>query len=351
MALSVAHVKNNTIADWSGTVTVGNSTGGTTTMAASDMVRPSDWNSGHNITWPKVSFFEPYPPVSSSLSDPGVGTWYFSPFQLDAPIGSGQIYILNADAAGFLHGTTFSATTTGSVSRYQTLDFQLAIYSQGTGTATSVLNSYWSKRISGLATWSKGVSAITTTGSITVTNALTLSFPAQWDVSGGVTYSSTAQSGTRSTTASTAPSSFADSLITGAVAYLSGSRLLVFPFDTTLDAGNYWMAHMYTSTSSSTGTAYSQGTMFGSQSLVHNLHVVDRAFKRLGKSVSDATSMVFQFQGSLATTTSTPTSLWELLTSATWRRTIACTGTTRIPVTDEAAAFNTGNANGRNPQW
>src|SRR5262245_11308325 len=50
-ALTVGHVKNNTIPDWSGQVTVGNSTGGTTTMQASDMVRPSDWNSDHNWTF------------------------------------------------------------------------------------------------------------------------------------------------------------------------------------------------------------------------------------------------------------------------------------------------------------
>ena len=46
--MAVSHVKSNTIADWTGTVTVGNSTGGTQTVAATDMVRPSDWNSGHN---------------------------------------------------------------------------------------------------------------------------------------------------------------------------------------------------------------------------------------------------------------------------------------------------------------
>jgi hypothetical protein len=46
--MSVVHVKSNTVADWTGTVTVGNSTGGTGTIAATDLVRPADWNSGHN---------------------------------------------------------------------------------------------------------------------------------------------------------------------------------------------------------------------------------------------------------------------------------------------------------------
>jgi hypothetical protein len=46
--MAVSHVKSNTIADWAGTVTVGNSTGGTQTVNATDLVRPGDWNSAHN---------------------------------------------------------------------------------------------------------------------------------------------------------------------------------------------------------------------------------------------------------------------------------------------------------------
>lgn len=46
--MAVSHVKSNTIADWTGTVTIGNSTGGTQTINATDLVRPGDWNSAHN---------------------------------------------------------------------------------------------------------------------------------------------------------------------------------------------------------------------------------------------------------------------------------------------------------------
>lgn len=45
--MALYHSKTNTIADWTGTVTVGNSTGGTQTAAASNLVLPSDWNSVH----------------------------------------------------------------------------------------------------------------------------------------------------------------------------------------------------------------------------------------------------------------------------------------------------------------
>lgn len=45
--MSVTHVKSVTIGDFTGTVTVYGSTGGTETIAATNLVRPSDWNSGH----------------------------------------------------------------------------------------------------------------------------------------------------------------------------------------------------------------------------------------------------------------------------------------------------------------
>lgn len=47
--MSVIHVKSNTIGDFTGTVTVLNSQGSTQTAAATDLVRPGDWNSAHNF--------------------------------------------------------------------------------------------------------------------------------------------------------------------------------------------------------------------------------------------------------------------------------------------------------------
>src|SRR5215475_14248811 len=46
--MAVSHVKSNTVADWTGTVTVFNSQGSTTSVAATNIVRPSDWDSAHN---------------------------------------------------------------------------------------------------------------------------------------------------------------------------------------------------------------------------------------------------------------------------------------------------------------
>ena len=49
--MSIIHIKSNTIPDFTGTVTVFNSLGNTVTANATDLVRPSDWNSNHNIVF------------------------------------------------------------------------------------------------------------------------------------------------------------------------------------------------------------------------------------------------------------------------------------------------------------
>ena len=46
---ALSHVKTSPVGDFTGTVTYFNSQGSTTTGAATDLVRPSDWNSVHNF--------------------------------------------------------------------------------------------------------------------------------------------------------------------------------------------------------------------------------------------------------------------------------------------------------------
>lgn len=46
---AISHSKSNTLGDFTGTVTVFNSQGSTATAAATDLVRPGDWNSAHNV--------------------------------------------------------------------------------------------------------------------------------------------------------------------------------------------------------------------------------------------------------------------------------------------------------------
>jgi hypothetical protein len=314
MGLTVSHAKSNTIGDFTGTVTVFNSAGTTATALATDLVRPSDWNSAHNITLSvngtdifSVGFYEPFDffAANSTISSLVAGSWNIGPNAVPFAMGSGQINLLMQDGAGFLNGAVYSATSSGSVSRYQTQNMQIALYKLGSGASTTRIESFFTKEISYLATWVRQVSG-STTSNLTVTNALTLSFPSQWDASGGVTYGTTAQSGSTSVGASTGASTLANNLITGAVQYYSGSKFVPFPFNTSIGAGKYWLGLMVNSSTSSTGTNYSTGTMMSTVSVAGMLEFANAAYKRLGQSASNSTSLVTMFDGNYASTSSSP---------------------------------------------
>jgi hypothetical protein len=344
MPVTVTHAKSNTMADWAGVVTVGNSTGGSATAQGSDLVRPVDWNSAHQITFSLTAseaasvfnfgtgltsstaaggisvgmdsgaFFEPFPlpNTNSTLSAPGIGTWYLDgPYKIPLGFGKGQLNVLVSNAAGFLHGAAFSAASTASVSRFQTFFNQLALYKQGTGASTSRLETVWTGQMSILVSQELRLTTANTSSG-TISNAITLSFPAQWDSIGGLTYSTTAQSGTTAVSTSTMASTRADNLITGAVAYVTGARMDIIGFSTTIPPAEYWLGHMFTSTSSTAGTAGgigTAGTLFSTHSRLGLLENAMGAYRVLGKSVSNSTTNVPPFHGYLASTTSNATSI------------------------------------------
>jgi hypothetical protein len=314
MPLTITHAKSNTIADYTGTVTAYNSSGGTATVAATDLVRPVDWNSAHQYTLSvagselyAMSQYEPFPQpnTNSTLSAPGIGTWYLDPFRIEGKLSNGIIYmpvIGGVSTNAFQDGAVWSAASTGSNTRYFTFLNNLAIYKRGAGASSTRLESVWSDRASWLVTWERRVTS-GATNAFTISNYLTVSVPLNMNSTGGLTWSSNSASGTVGVAASTGASTLASSLITGPMRFLTGSRMEMIPFATTLGAGDYVLGHMFSSSTSVTGTNYTAGTVITTQSRLGLLENAMGAFKRIGNSTTNATSCPQLFHGYLATTT------------------------------------------------
>jgi hypothetical protein len=85
----------------------------------------------------------------------------------------------------------------------------------------------------------------------------------------------------------------------------------IIGLSTTLRPGIYWLAHMFTSTSSSTGTSggVPGGVGFSTHSRLGLLENAIGAYKRLGSSASNSSTNGLPFHGYLATTTSNATSI------------------------------------------
>ena len=123
-------------------------------------------------------------------------------------------------------------------------------------------------------------------------------------------YTTVGGSITASTAASTMVSS-ATALTSGAFsscqAYLSGSHMMPFIFNTTLDAGDYVLAQMISTSSSSTGTganmsAYAGGTYISNHSLVYVSALAPAAYKQIGLSTTNSSTNYNPYLGVYSTT-------------------------------------------------
>lgn len=342
MPVTVTHAKSNVIADWTGTVTVGNSSGGTVTMEATNLVRPQDWNSAHQITFSltaseAASVFNFGTGLTSTTAAGGIsvgmggatymepdyllntnstmvafpaGTWYIEPLNIPDGLAQGRFAILMTyNSSIFLHGVVGSAASTGQATKTATFYNRFAIYSQGTGANSTRIESYWTGDHNWSATQSITFSS-TATNDVRVTNALTIGYISQINSLGATTSTTQTASGSNLVAASTMASTNPNSLITAAQNWITGSNQVFVPFNTTLAPGNYYLAHMHTITSgggTTGGGNYLAGTCFNSApGYMCVLDPVLTAFRQVGYSVTTAnsTTLAVPWKGHLATTTS-----------------------------------------------
>lgn len=336
----ITHAKSDTIADWSGVVTVANSTGGTTTDQASNLIRPSDWNSAHNVAMTLSlsdlggffnanngltvqssgtgvtvgealeDYFEPFPlpNTNSTLAAQGMGTWYLDPFMCVEGMKQGRLnFFYSQHSTMFKFGVVVQTNTasSGSASRTAQFSHMMCIYSQGTGANTTRLESYWTGANVISATWSQTFTCPSNTA-VSLANYLTVGMPFNIDTAGNVTSTTYGASGQTSVGATSMASTLPDSSITGAQNYISGSVMGMVPFNTTLAPGNYWMAHAYTTASGGLATAQqnlSGGTCFTTG--VAYLGLLENqlsAYKMLGKATSaNSSTQALPFHGFMST--------------------------------------------------
>lgn len=344
MPISHAKTINTTIIpDWSGTVTVANSTGGTTTANASDMARPVDWNSNHvvSLTGSEVAplfsfgtglssttnaagvtvgfaapeFFNPFqmPNTNSTLSTQAVGSWYIDDVFCPNGLLPGRLnFFRTQNSAIFLNGVSISYNQTASVSKVASFRNCAAIYRRGDGNNSTRLESVWTGEAAISATytaqWSSTAANSTNQG---ITAGLTVGFITQINTAGAYTTSQYTITGTTNQSSSSMSATIMDAALSSASsnkAFFTGSIMDMIPFNTTLPPDNYWFAHMFTTAHASTSAGKDMtGTMFFTSSVaqLHLLENVLTGFKQVGRStVGNSSSCPVPFHGVVKTTSS-----------------------------------------------
>lgn len=249
--MAISHVKSVTVVDFTGTVTVYNSAGATTTAAATDLVRPADWNSVHNqfytlsgntsngstasgtnvvfgasgaltlvgstgsliFSAPLASTLDMVPYFGAATNSVALGN------ATSAPISIWPVTLPQAMSAGVID-LMFSASfsTLGNSSGQQTMGLRAGLFTRGAGANSTLL--------SALTTWSVQYQVTGNNSSYTISQPVSTGY-------GGYTLSTTASAASDISSAYT------------------GLKKIGLPVNSYLAPGQYWFAMMGTNSTSS----------------------------------------------------------------------------------------------------
>lgn len=285
--MGVIHVKSNTVADMTGTVTVGNSAGATTTIAATDLVRPSDWNSNHsqvitltgntslnstaggtNLHWQGMNGITLVGSTGTLAISGPVGTFHstiVAPFDNKVPsqgssfsVGQNSLYIMPCPLESYISAdhvrvpvfVTNSSSAAASVQKG--LTFEFGIYSKHPASSTK-LTLHYSTSYTIAASHNSNVSwmlsLITAIGNSTSYNTVSAS-------SAGLNLSNS----------------------------LHGNRELIMPISSVLSAGEWWWAIRASSSSAGAG---------GSVLQISNFGVGYSTYNRIGQNTNSSNSAMY----------------------------------------------------------
>lgn len=224
--MAISHIKSNTIADFTGTVTVFNSQGSTTTANATDLVRPNDWNSAHN-------FFQ-------TISGDTLGS----------STASGTNMVLGFSGGIQGHMSTGASVATlwvqSPILSGKNLYKDLAIVTAQQGQASLQFDP---EILPAPVQFDRLIFGLFNTNSSNSSGSHTLSF---W-----VGFYTRNVSSLSLLTSSSSSTALTHSGTAGSYSLYSGQRLFTIPMTTTLSQGDYWVAFLSRTTSGGANGSYS----------------------------------------------------------------------------------------------
>lgn len=251
-----------------------------------------------------IKYLEPRPQTNTSAFVPGAGSWYFAPFVMPGEITGGRInnLVVNTSTAGIAMEVTANSFVTGTMgtkNQSYTHSFWNAIYSQGTGTNSTRLESMWSNTFSfGLS----NVVNITSSGagsSILVSNAWSISYISEIGSNGAYTLNQFNSAVSSTGTGTRMPRGDVSNAASSIRNMLSNSVVWPIGLNTTLSGGNYWMAQMYSSTSASAVTTFNAASalIFSNLNQVYIQGVALESYRNWGSTATTARSGIFPGHG------------------------------------------------------
>lgn len=262
-----------------------------------------------------LSAFEPFylaNPISTTFA-PNIGTWYVQPFVAPQAIASGRLNVLasfsnSSNALVRLStGNTVYSSITGTADLSYAFSTKIALYSRGAGTNSTRIDSFWSSQ------WTIGVTEnvsieVVSASRASIKATVQLGYIASVGSNGGTTGSTLTTAGASSNAGTTLQTIAAMSSLFTESFYpiMSGANLIPIPFDTSISAGQYWLAQMYSTASTTAGSSLpnlipvvNKVGIYGLSSMIHRPY---------GATNSNSSSQYFPGAGAYSVASADPPS-------------------------------------------
>lgn len=204
-------------------------------------------------------FIEPRQATNTVALAPTAGSWYLAPFTVYGAMSGGRINVMiqNTSTANMFRDVTanYASSLTGAQQQGYTFSLAAALFSQGSGTNSTRLESLWSNTHT--FGWTKSVSLSSSNVSqFNVSVGHSLSYIGEVGNDGAYTLSLYNNSKSSAVAASSLNSTWGDSIAASARNMLSGSLMIPVGLNTTITGGVYWMGLAWSTSRSnaSTGT-------------------------------------------------------------------------------------------------
>jgi hypothetical protein len=217
-----------------------------------------------------IGFYEPYPQTNTAGLALVAGSWYFVPFEVGHQVSGGRINFLhvNTSTAGIVRditGGSYVSSSSGGKNQSYTYSKAVALYSQGTGTNSTRLESFWSNSFSFGLSHRVLVSQSGANSSVSVTVSQSISYISEIGSDGNYTLNQFASNNNSAGTNTSIASNALDSVGVSVRNMLSNSLIVPVGFNTTIQPGVYWLAVAWSST---TASATSQTSFAGASALM-----------------------------------------------------------------------------------
>ncbi len=218
---------------------------------------------------PSVGFLEPFPQSNTAGLAPVAGSWYLAPFVAPNSMSGGRVNFLqvNSSTAGLFRditGGSYVSSSTGGKNQSGTYSLGAALWSQGTGTNSTRLESLWSNSFSWGWSHRMVASQSGANSSVSISISQSISYISEIGSDGAYTLNQFASNGGSSGTNTSIASAALDSVGLSLRNMLSNSVMIPVGFNTTISAGNYWLGVAWSTT---TASATSQTSFAGASAL------------------------------------------------------------------------------------